>query len=45
VNYVLVAIASSLLLSESISPRRGEGIVLIVVGMFLLNRRPRAVRA
>jgi uncharacterized membrane protein len=45
VNYVLVAIASSLLLSESISLRRGEGIVLIVVGMFLLNRRPRAVRA
>jgi uncharacterized membrane protein len=44
VNYVLVAIASSLLLSESISPRRAEGIFLIVVGMFLLNRRPRAVR-
>jgi uncharacterized membrane protein len=45
VNYVLVVIASALLLSESVSRRRGEGILLIVLGMFLLNRRPRVVRA
>ncbi len=44
VNYVLVVIASALLLSESVPRRRGEGILLIALGMFLLNRRPRKVR-
>lgn len=45
VNYVLVVIASALLLSETVSVRRGAGILLIVLGMFLLNRRPRMARA
>jgi multidrug transporter EmrE-like cation transporter len=45
VNYVLVAVMSALFLAESISLRRGEGMLLIVAGMFLLNKRPRAVRA
>jgi len=44
INYVLVVAASGLFLSESISLRRGEGIVLIVLGMFLLNRGSRRVR-
>ncbi len=43
VNYVLVLLASSLFLSESVSLRRAEGILLIVLGMSLLNRKlPRA---
>ncbi len=45
VNYVLVAAMSALFLAESISVRRGEGMILIVAGMFLLNRRRRAVPA
>jgi uncharacterized membrane protein len=45
VNYVLVVIASALLLNEAVSLRRAEGILLIVLGMFLLNRRTRKVRA
>jgi uncharacterized membrane protein len=45
VNYVLVAAMSALFLAESISIRRGEGMMLIIIGMFLLNRRPRTVRA
>ena len=45
VNYVLVAAMSALFLAESISIRRGEGMMLIVAGMFLLNKRPRAVRS
>lgn len=45
VNYVLVTTMSALFLAESISVRRGEGIILIVAGMYLLNRRPRAVPA
>lgn len=44
-NYVLVVLASALLLAETISLRRAEGILLIVCGMFLLNRRTQAVRA
>ena len=45
VNYVLVVIASALLLSEPVSLRRGEGVLLIVLGMLFLNRRPRVVCA
>lgn len=45
VNYVLVVIASTLFLAESVSRRRAEGILLIVLGMFLLNRRPRGAKA
>lgn len=44
-NYVLVVLASALFLAESVSLRRAEGILLIVCGMFLLNRRAQAVRA
>jgi drug/metabolite transporter (DMT)-like permease len=44
VNYLLVAVMSALFLAESISLRRAEGMVLIVAGMFLLNKRPRVVR-
>jgi uncharacterized membrane protein len=45
VNYVLVAIASGVFLSESISSSRAAGILLIVLGMFLLNRPARGVCA
>jgi uncharacterized membrane protein len=44
-NYVLVVLASAFLLAESISLRRAEGILLIVCGMFLLNRRAQVMRA
>lgn len=37
-NYVLVVVASSVLFQETVSARRGSGVVLIVVGMILMNR-------
>lgn len=39
VNYVLVVVASATLFLETISLRRGSGVMLIVVGMILLNRK------
>ncbi len=45
VNYVLVVAASALLFAESISKRRASGVLLIVIGMILLNRRPRKENA
>ena len=45
VNYVLVVVASALLLSETISARRTGGILLIVLGMFLLNRGSRRMHS
>lgn len=42
VNYMLVMVASSLILHELISPKRAAGVVLIVLGMFLMNRNGKA---
>ncbi len=39
VNYVLVVAASAILFTETISVRRGSGVMLIVLGMILLNRK------
>ena len=39
VNYVLVAAASSILFREVISAKRAAGVVLVVVGMIMMNRR------
>jgi uncharacterized membrane protein len=39
VNYVLVALASTLLLSEPLHARRVEGVLLIAFGMVLLYCR------
>jgi drug/metabolite transporter (DMT)-like permease len=39
VNYVLVAIASIVLFGEIISAQRATGVVLVVLGMILINRR------
>lgn len=41
-NYVLVEIASSIFFGESVSLRRMSGVVLIVLGMVLMNRRSRS---
>jgi drug/metabolite transporter (DMT)-like permease len=38
INYVLVVVASSTLFRETISLRRGAGVVIIVLGMVLINR-------
>jgi uncharacterized membrane protein len=38
-NYVLVAAASAVLFHEVISPRRAAGVLLVVTGMVLMNRR------
>jgi multidrug transporter EmrE-like cation transporter len=45
VNYVLVTLASAVLLAESISVRRAEGIALIVLGSVLLNRKSRGAQS
>ena len=39
VNYVLVVMTSYALFSEAISLRRASGVVVIVLGMVLMNRR------
>lgn len=44
-NYVLVALASVVLFQESLSIRRGAGIVLITLGVLLMNRGSRLQRA
>lgn len=44
VNYVLVVVASSVLFGEVISTTRALGVVLIVLGMILLNRKSREER-
>jgi uncharacterized membrane protein len=43
VNYVLVVVASAILFAEAIPVRRAAGVVLIVAGMFLLNRKSRSL--
>lgn len=45
VNYVLVVVASALLFTETVSLRRGSGVLLIVIGMILLNRQTRKENA
>ena len=40
-NYVLVAAASMIIFHEVISPRRAAGVLLVVTGMILMNRRSR----
>ena len=42
INYVLVVFASSTIFGETISLNRMAGVVLIVLGMVLMNRAPRA---
>jgi drug/metabolite transporter (DMT)-like permease len=39
VNYVLVAVASTLLFHEVISTRRAAGVALVMAGMILMNRQ------
>jgi drug/metabolite transporter (DMT)-like permease len=39
VNYVLVAAASAMLFQEAISAKRAGGVLLVVLGMILMNRR------
>jgi uncharacterized membrane protein len=41
INYVLVVFASSTFFHESLSVRRFSGVVLIVLGMVLMNRKVR----
>lgn len=45
VNYVLVVVISCLVFSEAVSLQRACGVALIVLGMVLMNRRARNVRA
>ncbi len=39
INYVLVTAASAVLFHEVISPRRAAGVLLIILGMFLMSKR------
>lgn len=41
VNYVVVVFASSMFFGEAVSRRRLSGVMLIVLGMVLMNRKPR----
>jgi drug/metabolite transporter (DMT)-like permease len=41
VNYVLVVFASSMFFGETVSLRRLSGVMLIVLGMVLMNRKTR----
>lgn len=44
VNYVLVAVASTVFFHEVISTRRAAGVLIVVLGMILMNTRSRAAR-